>query len=517
MTTPRCILAAGLATALAWTLGLVTAPMSRAYTETGVIHIWVLSDGVLAAKANETLRPLAASEEFIIDADRRVGRVTFSMFNDAGEPSGVLAEGNSLAKDYCSISPTIATCYYPSTLNQVRVDFGAVTVNTTVAMTGSSDVPLAFNGGSGRDYVQGGAADDWIRGNGGDDQLFGWLGDDYLDGGPGNDSVEGEEGRDDMRGGPGRDSIEAEDGIQDILVDCGGPPAYLNVDFGLDEPTNCSANPTPIPPAPIEPVDPPAPGQGNGSVDGAPVNVVVEPEREDTRRCSDNYCTSVRVDKNNILTGLPFVEQPGSDPFTAFPTLLPAFSMYMPNLSANSYLDASIWPIGGVSNSSLSVMRATPRSQPISMTAIRVNAQGVAEGDVPVPAGQQPGNFTLQVNAVLASGAAVTVNIGVALTQATPDPDPGPTQTIAIAKATRGKGKKAATITVTGTTTGLAGTSVTPRYRVQGAKKWTLGTPVTVAANGSFTGTVVTPKKVRIMVVSGAIKSQAVQVAAVRR
>lgn len=111
----------------------------------------------------------------------------------------------------------------------------------------------------------------------------------------------------------------------------------------------------------------------------------------------------------------------------------------------------------------------------------------------------------------------MSVNVGVRLDSATPEPDPEPTETITITSATRGKGKKAATVTISGTTTGLAGKAVTPRYRVQGAQKWSLGKPVTVMANGSFTSTLVIPKKVRIVVVSGAIKSKAVQVAAVRR
>lgn len=157
------------------------------------------------------------------------------------------------------------------------------------------------------------------------------------------------------------------------------------------------------------------------------------------------------------------------------------------------------------------------RSTAISTTSFTVNAAGVAEGSVPVPAGQNPGNFTLQANAVASSGAAATINVGVVLTESTPDPDPGPTETIAIGSATRGKGKKAANISVTGTTAGLAGTAITPRYRLAGAKSWTLGTPVTVAADGTFAWKLVTSKKVRIMLVSGAIKSEGVQVAAVRR
>ncbi|MGA1498641.1 MAG: hypothetical protein ACO38Y_12670, partial [Steroidobacteraceae bacterium] len=103
--------------------------------------------------------------------------------------------------------------------------------------------------GSGSDYVQGGQSNDYLVGGGGNDSMFGGPGDDYLDGGAGDDYIEGEQGRDDMRGGSGSNSIDAADGIADIRVDCGGVPALLDFDKGLDKPTNCGDDPTPIPPA----------------------------------------------------------------------------------------------------------------------------------------------------------------------------------------------------------------------------------------------------------------------------
>gem|GEM_PF-5659665 len=51
---------------------------------------------------------------------------------------------------------------------------------------------------------------------------------------------------------------------------------------------------------------------------------------------------------------------------------------------------------------------------------------------------------------------------------------------------------------------------------MQGAKRWTVGKPVTVSASGAFTWKVSTPKKVRLEVISGAVKSNGVVVAAVR-
>lgn len=402
-------------------------------------------------------------------------------------------------------------CTFSAPPTQATVNFNTVQGDTTVVLMEGTPLSVYFLGGSGRDYVQGAGANDTILGGGGDDRLYGGLGDDLIEGGPGDDYLEGEGGRDDMRGGSGRNSIDAADGIADSRVDCGGVPVLLDYDKSLDTPTNCGANPTPIPPAPVEPTNPPAPGQGNGVVDGVQTQVVLTPTGP------DNTGTRVAAPQNQIFmnTGLWFGAA-NTPPVPTFPPLESSFPVWMSGLFPGSTLDLSIWSTPPPFDPR-SVAPAASRSNAISTTSIRVNAQGVAEGNVPVPASQQPGNFTLQANAVTTSGAAATINVGVALTQATPEPDPGPDESIAISSATRGKGKKAATITVTGTTTGLVGTGITPRYRVQGAKSWTTGRPVTVTDSGTFTWRLVTPKKVRIVMVSGAIKSEGVQVAAVRR
>ena len=503
------------ATALLLSPGVVMATAPSA--SEGVISVSLLRDGTLELKGDATLAAFGAAEELVISnqgMDLRVEMRDDESSSGAGRP--ILVAGNFMVAGFCSFEDkqgsSAITCEY-SEPPQVRVDFGAVTVATTVVMATVTTAPLAFNGGSGADYVQGAAGDDWIRGNGGNDFLYGGPGNDYLDGGLGDDYLEGEEGRDDMRGGSGSNSLEAADNTADVRVDCGGLPKLLDFDEGLDKPTNCGANPTPIPPAPLEPTDPPAPGQGNGTVDGVPTVVDVAPTG------GDNKQTTITSPTNNIFmnTGLWF-GTPNGPPLPTFPPLSTFWSFNMPNLYPGSLLDLSIWsapPMGPTS--AVSAARIAPRSDAISTTAIRVNAQGVAEGNAPVPGGQKPGNFIVQVNAVTASGAAATINVGVVLTETTPDPDPGPDESITIASATRGTGKKAATITVSGSSTGLAGTGITPRYRVQGAKKWRLGKPVTVAADGTFTWTLVTPKKVRIMLVSGAIKSTAVQVAAVKK
>ena len=503
----RRINALGLSSALVLAGALWAAPSSAASEGT----IFVTGGDVFRLSAMSSLTMTESEELQIAPLVGSLGtysvRVYDALEDDLGRPllrgvTGCLPSAVATAQLVCTFSA-------PPT--QVTVNFNTVQGDTSVVLMEGTALSLYFLGGPGRDYVQGASGNDQILGGDGSDQLFGGPGDDLLDGGPGDDYLEGESGSDDMRGGSGSNSLDAADGIADLRVDCGGVPALLDYDESLDTPSNCGANPTPIPPAPVEPADPPAPGQGNGTVDGVQTQVVLSPTG------SDNTGTRVAVPQNQIFmnTGLWFGAS-NTPPVPTFPPLSNTFPLWMSGLFPGSSLDLSIWSTPP-NPDPRSAARAGLRSTAISTTSFTVNAQGIAEGNVPVPAGQQPGNFTLQANAVTATGAAATINVGVALTQATPDPDPGPDATITIDSAKRGSGKKASTITVRGTALGLEGTAVTPRYRIQGAKKWALGKPVTVAADGSFTWRLVTPKKVRIMLVSGAIKSQAVQVAAVRR
>lgn len=458
------------------------------------------------------------ADEFlqVLSSGGSLGTYTVRIYDEATEDLGrpLLVAGSGCVPSGVPTAQTVCTFSEPP--QRVGVDFLTATGPTNVAIMDQAAIALDFRGSAGSDYVQGGSGNDWLRGLGGADRLYGGPGDDTLDGGAGDDYLEGEEGRDDMRGGSGSNSIDAVDNppLADRLVDCGGPPgALFDYDKGLDVPNNCGANPTPIPPAPIEPVDPPEPGQGDGTIDGRPTEVEITPEGDENKQ------TTIASPQNNIFmnTGLWF-GTPNGPLAPTFPPLSNFFPLSMSGLFPGSLLDLSIWSVPPTGpTSSGAAARIAPRSDAISTTAIRVNARGVAEGDVPVPAGQQPGNFVVQVNAVTASGAAATINVGVVLTETTPEPDPGPTETISITSASRGMGKKAATITVSGTTTGLAGTSVTPRYRVQGAKKWTLGKPVVVSTDGAFTFRLVSPKQVSIMVVSGAVKAKAVKVAAVKK
>lgn len=506
----------GAVTALSIFTGAVTASAPAADGGLIWIELHDHKNPTLTLTAESSLAAFGPAEELVIST-RDDSFVRIELVNDdsSAEKGPIFRFRGILTVPYfgCRSVGDWTTIECQVVPRQVQADFSTVSVPVTVVMAQGTRVPLVFRGGSGSDYVQGGDADDYVVGNGGNDFLYGGRENDYLDGGAGDDYIEGESGRDDMRGGGGSNSLDAADNAADLRVDCGGLPKFLDYDQDLDQLTNCGANPTPIPPAPLEPVDPPAPGQGNGTVDGVPTTVDVGSTG------GDNKSVTITAPSNNIFmnTGL-WLGTPNTPSVPTFPPLSNVWSFTMPNLYPNSLLDLSIWsgPLIGPT-SRVSATETATRSGAISTTAIRVNAQGVAEGNVPVPAGQQPGNFIVQVNAVTASGAAATINVGVALTETTPDPDPGPDETIAIASASRGKGKKAATITVTGTTTGLAGTSITPRYRVEGAKSWKMGKPVAVADSGTFTWRLTTSKKVRIVMVSGAIKSQPVQVAAVRR
>lgn len=457
-----------------------------------------------------------ADDEFlqIIQSSERLDTYTVRIYDEANEALGrVLIQGGGTCLP-AGVPTAQVVCTFSTPPAVVSVDFLVATGPTNVAIMDNAALALTFRGSRGSDYVQGGAGNDQINGLGGADQLYGGPGNDLLDGGQGDDYLEGESGSDDMRGGAGSNSLDAADNLADVRVDCGGPPGPLfDFDADLDNPTNCGADPTPIPPAPVEPVDPPAPGQGDGTVDGVPVEVDVAPQApDDTRSVTINTGPTNPIFQSQLL----WLGTPSTPPVPTFPPF-PNFDMTISELFPLSIFDVSIFPppppptIGPVS-----ARETSGRSGPLETLSLKADANGVATGKIPVPAGQAPGDYTLQLNGVTAAGAQMTVNVGVRLDTATPAPDPEPEESITIT-AKRGKGKQAKTITVRGTTAGLEGTAVTPRYRVQGAKKWTTVTPVLVSDSGTFTWKLSTPKKVRIQVSSGAIKSNGVQVAAVKK
>jgi hypothetical protein len=482
----------------------------------GLIFVGLLpGKEVMSMQAQSSLGAFDLTEELLISTPN-ASIIYIEMLDDGAEGREILSVANLPANAGCVGFPSrerasVVACQDNAMrLEQVRIDFSAATVNTLVAMKATeSVVPLAFQGGWGTDEVYGGEADDYLVGGGGNDRLFGGWGNDYLDGGPGDDYLEGEGGRDDMRGGSGSNSIDAADGIADIRVYCGGVPAFLDFDKGLDKPIDCGEDPTPIPPAPVEPSDPPAPGQGDGTIDGVPTTVDVTRESPN----NDTVVVNTTPTGPTLNTGLLWLGPTAPEP--TFPLNALFFPVDFTPLLPNTFVIVSIWSVP--SPPGPTAFGRSARSAPVENVEIRVDGQGVARGTVPVPQGQEPGNFVMQINGVTASGGQMAINVGVVLAEKTPEPDPGPDESITITSASRGKGKKAATITVKGTAIGLDGMAVTPRYRVDGAKKWVSAKPVTVSGTGTFTWRLKTPKKVRIQVVSGAIRSPGVVVAAVKR
>lgn len=454
-----------------------------------------------------------ADDEFlqIIETSQTLGTYTVRIWDEAEEALGrplLQGAGTCLPS---GVAAAQVVCTFSARPSYVWVDFVVASGPTNVAIMDNASLALTYLGSQGNDYVVGGSGNDDINGFGGADRLYGGPGNDLLAGGAGDDYLEGESGSDDMRGGTGSNSLDAADNLADARVDCGGLPALLDFDEGLDKPTRCGANPSPVPPAPVEPVDPPAPGQGDGTVDGVPVDVEVAPQTPD-----DTTSVTINTGPTNPIfqSQLWWFGTPSSPPAPTFPPF-PTFPMTILDLYPLSIFDVSIFPppppVGPVS-----ARETSARSGPLETVSLKADANGVATGKIPVPAGQAPGDYTLQLNGVTAAGAQVTVNVGVRLDTATPAPDPEPEESITIT-AKRGKGKQAKTITVRGTTAGLEGTAVTPRYRVQGAKKWTTVKPVLVSDSGTFTWKLSIPKKVRIQVSSGSVKSNGVQVAAVKK
>lgn len=450
----------------------------------------------------------------IVETSQTLGTYTVRIWDEAEEAPGrpLLQGGGTCLPAGVAVAQVVCTFSAPPAF--AWVDFAAVSGPTNVAVMDNASLQLVYRGSQGNDYVQGGSGNDQLNGFGGADRLYGGPGDDLLDGGLGDDYLEGESGSDDMRGGAGSNSLDAADNLADVRVDCGGPPGPLfDFDADLDNPTNCGANPTPIPPSPVEPVDPPAPGQGDGTVDGVPVEVDVAPQApDDTRSVTINTGPTNPIFQSQLL----WLGTPSTPPVPTFPPF-PNFGMTISELFPLSIFDVSIFPppppptIGPVS-----ARETSGRSGPLETVSLKADANGVATGEIPVPAGQAPGEYTLQFNGVTAAGAQMTVNVGVRLDTATPEPDPEPEESITIT-AKRGKGKQAKVITVRGTAAGLAGTAVTPRYRLHGAKKWVEAKPVIVAASATYRWKLTTAKKVRIVVTSGAITSKPVVVAAVKR
>jgi len=484
-------------------------------TNSGLVYVTNYGSGTVSVIAQDSVS-MGEGEDLQILQGGRADTYVFRIWDEFAGEDGGLGRSLLLGVEGCTplgeLTAELECSLIAGPISGVRVDFTRSSGPTNVAIMDNAPIPLDFKGGPGTDYVQGGAGNDTLLGFGGDDFLYGGPGDDLLAGGPGDDYLEGETGRDDMRGGTGSNSIDAVDNTADIRVDCGGTPADLDFDDGKDVPVNCGENPTPVPPSPVEPEDPPAPGEGGGTVDGVPTTVNVQPEADDTQVVTITTGPSNPLFQSNLW----WFGTPTTPPVPTFPPQFSFFEVNVSPLMPLSFFDVSIFPPSPFSPLG-QARSALVRSSPVASESYTADANGVVRANVPIPGGMDPGDYTLQFNGITATGAQMTVNVGVRLDQATPEPEPQPEESITLTKAKRGKGKKVAVITVRGTTEGLAGTAVTPRYRVKGAKKWKTATPITLSAEGAFTWKVTTRKQVTIQVRSGAVKSNTLKVSAAKR
>jgi len=199
-------------------------------------------------------------------------------------------------------------------------------------------------------------------------------------------------------------------------------------------------------------------------------------------------------------------------PLPTFPLNSLFFPVEFTPLLPNSLVNLSIWnlptPPGVVP------LARSARSGPVESVELNVDSQGVARGTVPVPQGQEPGTFTMQINGITASGGRLSLNVGVVLAEKPPGPEPVAAIT---ATAKRGKGKKANVITVRGAVEGVSVDEVTPRFRLKGAKRWKVAKPIAVADDGTFRWRLKTKKKVSIIIASGKLRSERLTVAQVKK
>lgn len=474
-------------------VGLTAAPTATA-SDAGSLQIALGDASSLNISATSALPDFTAAEELTIESTSRLFTITIV---DESSDSGF---GRPLLFGSIPGCPTIPEdapvahweCTLSSPARFVSVDLTRATTYTQTVMLGST--VLVFSGGGGRDDVYGGTGDDDISGSEGNDRLYGGAGDDQLLGGPGDDYLEGESGLDAMRGGSGNNSIDAADEQRDA-VDCGGAlPSLLDFDKGLDAVINCGFDPKPVPPAPLEPVDPPANGEGQALIDGRPADITTVIGPESTEVSNSSFDLVLSTFFNAIL----FIQI--------------IFFIYIKKLLANSTVNTYLFSDESrseIKGRDIGASRAIPMDSLIADASGNVNAENLR-----LPPGLKAGNYTLQVTGTLASGAQAIINLGVSVAEDVPGPTPEPTITVASAK--RGKGKKVASITVQGTTGGLAGAALTPRFQIQGKKGFATANPVTVAANGSFTWQLKSPKKTRIYFQAGAVRSRTVTVASVK-
>lgn len=89
---------------------------------------------------------------------------------------------------------------------------GGVSGAEVIRMNDAVKVPLEFEGGVNRDFIQGGGGADRLFGGADNDTLIGGSGNDLLSGGSENDTLQGGPGNDTLLGGPNSDSLFGSEG-----------------------------------------------------------------------------------------------------------------------------------------------------------------------------------------------------------------------------------------------------------------------------------------------------------------
>jgi Ca2+-binding RTX toxin-like protein len=151
-----------------------------------------------------------------------IGRIT----EDDGKPSFVTVTNGTLSLSGTSGDDTIQIFEFAPFVDAVLNGLGRVfpvsDVNQVSVTGGDGDdkifaidvptIPCLFDGGTGRDRINGGDKNDTLIGGGGRDFIDGGLGADHIFGGGGNDQLRGQGGNDIVHGGPGNDYIEGNGG-----------------------------------------------------------------------------------------------------------------------------------------------------------------------------------------------------------------------------------------------------------------------------------------------------------------
>ena len=528
----RPLAAAAGSASLVASLIVGAAPSVQATSVTGLITVDVTSAGGvsegLVLDGRGLTEGMTASEELVIEhipsgAFFLPSQFIISIRDDVAEAGRRLLQPVGGGSVNCSTmeenlpedQSTNAVLCIVTRPTQVQIDFQDIAGNTLIAMvndvTRGEPVGMLVRGGNGRDEMYGGAGPDYLFGVGGNDSLFGGGGDDFLVGGPGDDYIEGEEGFDEIQGGSGSNSIDAADNAADE-VDCGGLPAFLDYDRNVDTLRNCGSDPVPVPPAPVEPQDPPAPGVFYALVDGQQVSL--EPiTSTDGARSFLLPCGLAGCMTPTTIAFFGIDDRPGY-----IWAMLRIVRAQIMNVARNTKVSYYLYRTYRTSEPVSTAQRAqgVSTASAVPLATFTADEQGRVDGEISLPAGTEAGEYTLQLNAVNSAGAQVSVNLGVTLPEAIPQPDPEPEASIEVSSAKRGKGRKAAVITVRGTVQ-PADSAVQARYRVKGAKKWTVSDPISPAVDGTFVWRLKTPKQVRIVMASSQARSTPVKIAAAKR